>query len=262
MPAIVTSAVIARERRGDAAAAAADVVVVHRLDEHDVGVRVEAARELVAVVLEVRLDRVAAAARAGPRRPEAAAEPVVELELGAVADLADAAGDRTCPRRGPSARRRSSRRREVRVGPDRADLQRAQTRSARPSPRRRPRRTISPCDARRGCATAHSSARMPPIDPPTTRAPTRRCRARRRARPPPPPDRAVVMTGKRLRTGGRRGSIDDGPVVPWHPPSTFGHDDEQRVGVDRLARADDRRATSRRSRCARARPGPWRGCRP
>src|SRR3954470_5784066 len=51
----------ARQRGGDAAAPASDVVMVHRPRQGDVRVRVEAPRELLAVVLEVRLDRVAAA---------------------------------------------------------------------------------------------------------------------------------------------------------------------------------------------------------
>ena len=48
-----SSRVTPRERRRDAAAVAADVVRVHRLDEHDVAVRVEPAGELVAVEVEV-----------------------------------------------------------------------------------------------------------------------------------------------------------------------------------------------------------------
>ena len=58
MPATVTSARHPGQRRGDPAPAAADVVVVHRLAQHDVGVGVEALGELVAVVLEVGLDGV------------------------------------------------------------------------------------------------------------------------------------------------------------------------------------------------------------
>ena len=58
MPASVTRPVMRPSAARDAAAAAADVVVVHHARQHDVGVRVEAAGQLLAVVLEVRLDRV------------------------------------------------------------------------------------------------------------------------------------------------------------------------------------------------------------
>ena len=56
-------AVIRCERSVDAAAAAADVVRVHRLGEHHVGVRVEPPAQLVAVVVQVGLHRVPAAAQ-------------------------------------------------------------------------------------------------------------------------------------------------------------------------------------------------------
>ena len=49
------------QRLGDAAPAPADVVMVHRLAERDVGVRVEALRQLLPLVLQVRLDGVAPA---------------------------------------------------------------------------------------------------------------------------------------------------------------------------------------------------------
>src|SRR5690606_24721321 len=55
----------AGERVVDAPAIATDVVRVHGLDESDVGVRVEAARELVAVEVEVRLDGEAPAVSEG-----------------------------------------------------------------------------------------------------------------------------------------------------------------------------------------------------
>src|SRR5690606_21655771 len=50
-----------RERRGHATAAPPHVVRNHRLGQGDVAVGVEASRELVAVKVEVTLDRVAAA---------------------------------------------------------------------------------------------------------------------------------------------------------------------------------------------------------
>src|SRR3954449_395962 len=53
------------QRSGQSAATAADVVRVHRLDQRDVAVRIEAAGELVAVEVEVRLDGEAAAAAEG-----------------------------------------------------------------------------------------------------------------------------------------------------------------------------------------------------
>ena len=61
MPAMVDVGGDGRQRGGDAAAVAADVVVVHRLRQHEVGVGVEAPHQLVAVVVEVGLDRVATA---------------------------------------------------------------------------------------------------------------------------------------------------------------------------------------------------------
>ena len=94
MPAIVTWAVMRPSAARDAAAAAADVVVVHRARQHDVGVGVEAARELLAVVLEVRLDRVLPALERMLVVLVAAVEPLRELELGAVADLPDPARQR------------------------------------------------------------------------------------------------------------------------------------------------------------------------
>ncbi len=49
----------------------------------------------------------------------------------------------------------------------------------------------------------------------------------------------MVMTGK-SRPQGRpvAGFVDDGPVVPRQPPSTFGADHEVAVGVDDLAGPD------------------------
>ncbi len=51
----------ALQRGRNAAPVAADVMAVHRLGQHDVGSRVEAADELVGLMIEVALDGVAAA---------------------------------------------------------------------------------------------------------------------------------------------------------------------------------------------------------
>ena len=72
---------------GDSATASADVVMVHRLAERHVGVRVETLRELLPLVLQVRLDGVAPAferlllALGLPIEapPEFVARPVAEL---------------------------------------------------------------------------------------------------------------------------------------------------------------------------------------
>ena len=85
-----------RAKRGvDAAPAAADVVQVHRLREQQVGVGVEAADELVAVVLEVALDLEALpqAEAALERLDDLAAEAVGEDVVGAEGDLAHHAGE-------------------------------------------------------------------------------------------------------------------------------------------------------------------------
>ena len=83
-----------RAQRGvDAAPAAAEVVQVHRLGEQQVGVGVEAADELVAVVLEVALDLEALPQReAVERLDDLAPEAVGEHVVGAEGDLADHAG--------------------------------------------------------------------------------------------------------------------------------------------------------------------------
>ena len=76
MPATVDRRRVTRaERRGHAAPAPAHVVVVHGLAQDDVGVRVEAPGQLVAVVLQVGLDGVAPALERVLRALGAAAEP-------------------------------------------------------------------------------------------------------------------------------------------------------------------------------------------
>ena len=84
-----------REHRIRPAAIAAEVVRVHRLRERHVAVRVEAAREAVAVEVEVRLDRVAARAdRRRERRLPRAAEAVVELAVRPVVQHREPARER------------------------------------------------------------------------------------------------------------------------------------------------------------------------
>src|SRR5665647_3133757 len=73
-----------------AAAIATDVVGVHRLGEHHVGVRVKPVRQLAGVVVEVALDRVATAPTQGLLLAfSPPTEAVVELRLTAVGHLGD-----------------------------------------------------------------------------------------------------------------------------------------------------------------------------
>ena len=79
-----------------------------------------------------------------------------------------------------------------------------------------------------GYITAHSSACMPPMDPPTTAcqrsmpSPTARlCWARTMSR--------TVTTGNELPCGRPvAGSVEEGPVEPWQPPSTLEQTTNQR----------------------------------
>src|SRR5690606_19664719 len=83
------------QRRRDPVAIPADVVRVHRLDEHEVAVGVEPPRELVAVEVEVALDGEAAApAHRVETALPTARETVVELARGAVVDERHAPGER------------------------------------------------------------------------------------------------------------------------------------------------------------------------
>ena len=123
----------------------------------------------------------------------------------------------------------------ARVGPDRgllgglrADL------VGRSPPRRRPGRTA--CATRSGIATAHSSARIPPIEPPTHAGPAVDARARRPAPPRPAPGRRRSPRGTASPTGRRPGR---GTTAPSSPGS-------------RRARWRRRRRTGR---CPAARPG-------
>ena len=218
----------AGERGADTAAPATDVVVVHRLRQRDVGVGVEARRQLLAVVLEVRLDRVAAAVERLLVALAAAPEALGELELGPVRDLADAAGERHAAPRSVAGRGvvvvAAA---EARVGADRADLQRAQRdllggrlRAARD-------------DDRGGHAVGERDR------------PFERALAAHRPADHRGPPRDAELVGERgldhdlvadrddgearaVRRAGRRIDRTPDPVVPWQPPSTLGHTTKKR----------------------------------
>jgi hypothetical protein len=113
------------KRFGNAAPAPPDVVVVHRLRKHDVRVGVEPPGELVAVILEVRLDRVVPAFERMLVVLVAAVKPLLKLELRAVTHLPDATRDRHAPPR-PFEKVVVVAAAKMRIGFDRADLQRAQ----------------------------------------------------------------------------------------------------------------------------------------
>ncbi len=76
------------ERRSDAAARPADVVAVHHPDQRAVRVAVEALDQLVALVVEVGVDREPAVRLAG------AAEPAVEVGLRSIGGHGQLAGER------------------------------------------------------------------------------------------------------------------------------------------------------------------------
>src|SRR6478609_3259418 len=69
---------------------------------------------------------------------------------------------------------------------------------------------------------------MPPIDPPTT--------ANQRSTPSASASATSSATWSRMVVTGNRdpygppppATSDDGPVVPWHPPSTLGHTTKKR----------------------------------
>ncbi len=73
-----------------------------------------------------------------------------------------------------------------------------------------------------GWHRAHSSARMPPIDPPTTAAQARTPRALARGISAATWSR-IVIAGHRLPHRRPSGASEAGPVEPWQPPSAFGH---------------------------------------
>ena len=99
----------AAQRRGDPAAAAADVVAGQRLGQRHVAAGVETRHQLVALVLQVALHRVAAAASRILVALGVVGEPGVELHLAAVGQVGEAAGDAPARRRG-CGRCRDSRR--------------------------------------------------------------------------------------------------------------------------------------------------------
>ena len=188
----------------DAAASAADVVVVHRVAEHDVAVGVEAPGELRALVLEVALDRVPPARERVLVALAAAAEALLELELGAVAHRADPARDRHARGAVPRpAARRSSRRRgssdRLRIARTCSEHERDLARPS-PSPRTRSRPRCRPARGTRPPTRGRAS--RPSIR--RRRAAHRRCRAGRRARPRRRPGRGSSRSGSASRRGGRR----------------------------------------------------------
>ena len=90
------------ECRGDATAGATDVVVVHRLTQHDVRVRVESSVQLLALVLQVGLHGVATAVQRCRVVLVFARESDVELVLGAVAHLSESSRDGQADRGEPA----------------------------------------------------------------------------------------------------------------------------------------------------------------
>ena len=219
----------AAHRRVRAAAPAADVVQVHGLGEQQVGVGVEAADELVALVLEVALHLEPLPQReAVERLDDLAAELAGEDVVAAEGDLADHARDRqrlvgAVAGRGvvvvaaPPARVHAD---HATAGRPPRDLLRA----GRQRGGDRDDRTRT----RSGYITAHSSTCIPPIEPPTTLCQRRMPRWSASA--------AWVRTQSRTDTTGKRlphGSPSSGcglagPVVPWQPPSTLAQTTNQR----------------------------------
>ena len=74
---------------------------------------------------------------------------------------------------------------------------------------------------RSGWVTAHSTARIPPIEPPSTAAhdPIPSWSASRTSRAT---WSRTLVCGNREPQGRPSGAGDAGPVVPWHPPRTLG----------------------------------------
>ena len=250
--ATVSSARIRRQRRGHPAAAAADVVGVHRLGQHQVGVRVEPPAELAAVVVEVRLHRVPAAAQRSSPSWGARPNRVFSSCARAVGGVRDLPGDRH-----PGERRlgrRSSRRRGS-CGP-RGSPRAAATLQAIWSPEKYAQVAIAM--QRRDPVRVHRPPTPAPASRPSSRrAPRRttRCRARSASarlgrhliadgepgnrRAPRPAVRRDAWTG-RWCPGSRR--------ARWRRPRSTA------VGVQRGARADQP-VPPARGRLVRARPG-------
>ena len=261
MPAMRHVGVDRRQRGGDAAAAAADVVVVHRGPT----ARGSCWRRSAA-----RASRRGARGTTRPRSGRRRAAPrrawwsrpkrVVELELGAVADLADATRDRE-----PVVRAVAGRgvvvvaAAQVRVGAD----ARASARAQRDLLRGRLRAHRDHDDrARDPVAGGRPPTRARACRPSSRRRPraTGRCRARRRAPTSTATWSRMVMTGKRDPYGRPSGASDAGPVVPWQPPSTFGHTTKNR-SVSIGAPGPDRCRPTNPTSGARDRPARRRGCR-
>ena len=197
--------------------------------QHDVGVRVEARGELLAVVLEVRLDRVAAAVERVARRPGGRARTARRTRARTGSSPGRCRARSTSRAAGPRrARRRSSRRRGSSGRPG----SRGSAASTARSPRRSPWRRTAIDDrvrhavGERDRPLEHAHAAHRPADdrgPPVDAEPVgergldhdlvadrddREARAVRRARRP--------------------GRSTPGPVVPWQPPSTLGHTTKKR----------------------------------
>ena len=155
------------ERRFHAASASAHVMVVHRLTQDDVAVRIEPFRQLLTVMLQVGLDRVAATLQRVLFALALPAEALLELRTGAVAEMTDPAGDGQSvdgPVRGLVVVATVKRR----VGSNGPDLQGAQRDLIG-----RGGRADGEDDGTGhtlGAPTHHSRTRIPPMEPPMTQA--------------------------------------------------------------------------------------------
>ena len=260
MPAIVTSAVMRPSAACDPAAPAADVVVVHRPRQHDVGVRVEAVGELLAVVLEVRLDLRSGRRRAAARPPGGRGRTARRTppRTGSSPARCRARATSRATDRHP-ARRRSSRRRGSAGPPGSPGSATSTARSPRRSHAHRPR---APPRA------AHA---------PGTTPPTRARAAHPSSRRPRTPTRDAERVGERGLDDDLVADRDDrerGSRTAGRSPGSIGRrtgralaaaehvraHHEEPVGVDRPCPARRCRPTTR-SGGGRARPGRRRGCR-
>jgi len=85
-----------------------------------------------------------------------------------------------------------------------------------------PHAMITACGTRSGYVTAHSRARCPPIEPPTTHAHRSMPSASARAASTAIWSRIVIVGNCEPYGAPVSGLVDDGPVDPWQPPKTFG----------------------------------------
>ena len=260
-PMASTGARTRRHRRVGAAPPAAEVVQVHRLGEQQVGVGVEAAHELVAVVLEVALHLEALPQREPVERldhlaAEAAGEDVVAAE----GDLADHAGDRQRLVRTVAGRG------VVVVAAPPARIHADDATAGRP-----PGDLLGAGGERGG--DGHDRAdpvgvHHGPLERPACRPSSRRprcasggCRGGRRARPALRTQSRTDTTGKRLPHGSPSSGCGlAGPVRALAAAEHVGAHDEPAVGVDGLARPDEPVPPAGR-RMARRRAARRRGCR-